>query len=270
MRARRQRLGLALAYVVCAASAPVVDAGIPSWHEEHPFPGTGPYSAPQAAINSDGDAAVAWQDSEQNINVAVGPSGGRLGPPQRFGRRGRWAGASELIADTRGRFVLAWSDGECCRVPADPRVWISTRAPGGRFSRPHTPVELQGVTGAPALAQGRDGSVTMAWLASGPPVADPRFQPTVIAVADLLPDGRVGPVEHVQGPEALVTFPPRIATGPSGETVVVFGADLPCESDIPCSDRLYAATRQPGGRFGAPQQSRGPMPRMPTTRGLKS
>ena len=255
MRARRDRdvarLALFVLWLVCAGSPPVAAAGVPSWHRERPLPQAIGDTA-RVAITSAGDVAVAWRDGEKGLSVAVRPAGGRFGPPQRLSRSGRWVEGLDLVADSRGRLVVVWGDGECCRIPANRRVWASTRSPGGRFSKRvalSEPINGVGSDLAPVAAVGEGGSVTVVWS------ADTRFPATgvlsaVIEVADRLPGGGFGPPTRLSPPD-VNGYAPRIASGPSGETVVLWSSTF-CRA-FPCNYELLAATRPPGGRFGAPE-----------------
>ncbi len=245
------RLPLFVLWLLCAGCPAVASAAVPSWHRERQLPhAVG--SGARVAITSAGDVAVAWLDGETGVSVAVRPAGGRFGSPQRLSRRGRWVESLDLVADSRGKLVVVWGDGECCRVPADRRVWASTRGPGGRFSNPvalSEPINSVGSVLAPAVAVGEGGALTVVWpsdegsRAEGPDLA-------VIEAADRLPDGGFGPPTRVSPPD-VTAYEPRIASGPSGEAVVLWSAFF-C-SPLPCRYELQAATRPPGGHFGAPE-----------------
>jgi hypothetical protein len=194
--------------------------------------------------------AVAWQDVEKGLSVAVRPAGGRFGSPQRLSRSGRWVKGLDVIADSRGALIVVWADTECCRVPGDTRVWASPREPGGRFSQP---VALSRgfdgfYIGAPAVAAGEDGSLKVAWPVDN---STGGVNEAVIEVADRLPGGGFGAPAQVS-PPGVMAHEPRIARGPGRETVVLWSAEL-CPP-YPCRYELLASTRAPGGQFGAPER----------------
>jgi hypothetical protein len=244
------RLPLFVLCLLCAAFPPVAAAAVPSWHRERPLPQAFGGGA-RVVITGAGDVAVAWRDVEKGLSVAVRPAGGRFGPPRRLSSSGRWVVAHDVVADSRGALVVVWADAECCRVvPADKRVWASTRQPGGQFSDPVALSEpINGTELAPAVAAGDDGSLTVVWPSE-------RWSSTqgvteaVVEVADRLPGGGFGPPTRLSPPDVRASEP-RIASGPSGETVVLWSSSS-CPP-FPCNYELQAATRPPGGRFGAPE-----------------
>jgi hypothetical protein len=244
------RLPLFVLWLLCAGFPPVSAAAVPSWQNERPIPQAFGSGA-RVAITSAGDVAVAWQDVEQGVSVAVRPARGHFGAPQRLSGAGRWVKGLDVVADSRGALIVVWADGECCRADfADTRVWASTREPGGRFSQP---VALsRGFDGsyirAPAVAAGDDGSLTVAWPVdnNAPPAGG--VTEWAIEAADRLPGGGFGAPTLVSPPDVKASEP-RVARGPSGETVVLWNS-LACP---PCSYELFASTRPPGGEFGAPE-----------------
>lgn len=253
------RLPLFVLWLLCAGFPPVASAAVPSWHRERQLPQAALGPLPQAfgggarvAITSAGDVAVAWQDVEQGLSVAVRPEGGRFGPPQRLSGSGRWVKGLDVVADSRGALIVVWADGECCQIPADTRVWASTREPGSQFSQP---VALsRGFDGfyihAPAVAAGDDGSLTVAWPVDNAPPGPPTNG--VLEAADRLPGGGFGAPTRVSPPDFRASEP-RIARGPSGETVVLWTSESGCQP-FPCEYELLASTRAPGGEFGAPER----------------
>jgi hypothetical protein len=257
VRARRDRtvarVALFVPWLLCAAFPPVAAAAVPSWHGERLLP-QAVGSGARVAITSAGDVAVAWQDAGKGLSVALRPAGGRFGSPQRLSRSGRWVESPEsldLVADSRGTFVVVWGDAECCHVPGDRRVWASTRGAGGPFSNPVAVSESIHEVGsvlAPAVAVGEGGSLTVVWS------SDTRLPAglagAVIEAADRLPGGGFGPPARLSPPEGRA-YQPRVAGGPSGETVVLWSSEV-CPP-FPCNIELEAATRPPGGGFGAPE-----------------
>jgi hypothetical protein len=204
------------------------------------------------AITSAGDVAVAWRDARKGLSVAVRPAGGRFGSPQRLSRSGRWVESLDLVAYSRDRLVVVWGDGECCRVPANRRVWASTRGAGGQFSNPvalSEPINGVGSDLTPAVAVGEGGSLTVVWPADSELPAKGVIG-AVIEVVDRLPGGGFGPPTRLSPPDVRGSEP-RVASGPSGETVVLWSSSF-CQS-FPCNYELQAATRPPGGLFGAPE-----------------
>jgi hypothetical protein len=237
--------------LLCAVFPPVAAAAVPSWHGERPLP-QAVGSGARVAITSAGDVAVAWQDAGKGLSVAVRPAGGRFGSPRRLSRSGRWVEGLDLVADSRGRLVVVWGDTECCRVPANRRVWASTREPGGQFSAPVAlsgPINSAFTSLVPAVAVGEGGSLTVVWPADIERPAKDGIA-TVIEVADRLPGGGFGPPTRLSAPD-VNGFAPSIASGPSGETVVLWSSRI-CRA-APCNYELLAATRPRGGRFEAPE-----------------
>ena len=254
--ARRDRtvalVALFVLWLVCAVCPPIAAAAVPSWHRERPLP-QAVGSGARVAITSAGHVAVAWQDAEQGLSVALRPAGGRFGSPQRLSRSGRWVESPEsldLVADSRGRLVVVWGDAECCHVPGDRRVWASTRGAGGRFSSPvalSEPIHEVGSPLTPVAAVGEGGSLTVVWSSDTRSPAG--LAGAVIEAADRLPGGGFGPPARLSPLEGRA-YQPRVARGPSGETVVLWSSEF-CL--LPCHNELQAATRPPGGRFGAPE-----------------
>jgi hypothetical protein len=245
-------LALFVLWLTCGGLSPVAAASVPSWQNERPIPRAFGGGA-RVAVTSAGEVAVAWQDVEKGLSVAVRPVGGRFGSPQRLSGSGRRVqGQHDVVADSRGALIVVWADTECCRVPADTRVWASTRKPGGRFSRPvalSRPFEGSDIL-EPAVATGDDGALTVAWPVQN--FAPPGVDEAVIEVADRHPGGGFGAATQVSPPN-IKAREPRIARGPSGETVVLWSSgSQPCPP-FPCYE-LFASTRAPGSEWGAPER----------------
>jgi hypothetical protein len=110
------------------------------------------------------------------------------------------------------------------------------------------PINEVGSVLTPAAAVGEGGSLTVVWSSDTRSPAG--FAGAVIEAADRLPGGGFGPPARLSPPDGRA-YQPRVAGGPSGETVVLWSSEV-CPP-FPCDHELQAAMRPPGGGFGAPE-----------------
>ena len=195
---------------------------------------------PQITTAPDGTATVVWRrynGSNMIIQAATRPPGGSFGPAVDLSASGQRAIGPQITTAPDGTATAIWSrfSGSNWIVQA------TTRPPGGSFG---APVGLsapgQSCRGAfgPQITTAPDGTATAVWPGSD-------FSDRIIQAATRPPGGSFGaPVDlSADGGNALR---PQIAAAPDGTATAVWERDTH-------SDRIIqAATRPPGGSFGAP------------------
>ncbi len=189
------------------------------------------------AISPDGTATAVWYASNGSndiIQTATRPPGGSFGPPVNLSVTGEDARFPELAAATDGTVTVVWERDE----GSDRIIQTATRPPGGVFGAPvnlsATGQEAEG----PQIAIAADGTATAVWSA---------WDGSMYAVqASTRPPGGVfGSPVDLSFSDQNAKFP-QIATAPDGTATAVF------QSNDGSDDIAQAATRPPGGSFGAP------------------
>ena len=147
---------------------------------------------------------------------------------------GQVASEPAVASAPDGTAIAVWrrSDG------ANFRVQLAARQPGGSFSNP-VDLSAPGQNAfAPEVAVAPDGTTTVVWHRSN-------GSNNIIQAATRPPGGSFGAPVDLSAPGGNASFP-RIATAADGTTTVVWqrfdGSDTV----------IQAATRPPGGSFGAP------------------
>ena len=195
-------------------------------------------SEPQLALDPQGSAVAVWRrDDGANFRVeaATRPPAGFFGAPQLLSAAGQNAFEPQLALDAQGNAVAIWtrSDGANFRVEA------SARPPGGTFGVP----QLLSAAGEDALEQqvaiDPQGNAVAIWLRSDG--ANDRVE-----AASRPPGGFFGVPQLLSAPGQDASEP-QVALDAQGNAVAVWrrfdGASF----------RVEAATRAPGGFFGASQ-----------------
>ncbi len=193
---------------------------------------------PQIEVAPDGAATAVWRRSDgskQITQAASRPPGGVFGAPVNLSAPGQNAfGRPQVASDPDGAFTAVWSreDG------SNDIVQAATRPPGGSFG---APVDLS-ATGQDndrsQIAIAPDGTATVVWRRSD-------GTNTIIQAATRPPGGIFGAPITIStiGQDAQA---PQIAAASDGTaTAVWFG-------NVGGNFIIQAATRPPGGSFGAP------------------
>ena len=190
----------------------------------------------QITTDPGGTSTALWYRSNGANDIAQAatrPPGGTFGTPVDLSAAGQDASGARIVASTDGTTTAVWyrSDG------ANNIIQAATRPPGGTFG---TPVDLSAPgqdAFDPQIATSPDGAATAVWsLFDG--------SNFIIQAATRPPGGTFGtPVDlSAAGQDA---FGSQITTAPDGTATVVWrrfnGSDF----------IIQAATRPPGGTFGA-------------------
>jgi hypothetical protein len=174
------------------------------------------------AVNTHGDAFVAWRDVDGNIEYSSRPAGGEFSPTAALPwKASTLAGVS--LDDTGEALVVFNQD----NGPGQPAPLVeSLRPPGGDFSAPQS---IQGVPAFTymAFANSSAGGALLAWTQSGS-----------IMAAERKPGGHFGAPFAVAAPASPIR---DLALAPSGAAAVAFGYN-----------DLAVTVREPGGSFTAP------------------
>ena len=192
---------------------------------------------PQIALAPDGTATAVWSRSDGSneiIQAVTRPPGGPLGNPVNLSAPGRDAFVPQVSTASDGTTTVVWRrfDG------ADYIVQAATRPPGGSFG---APVDLSAPgqwAKVPQVATAPDGTTTVVWQRLDG--AD-----DIIQAATRPPGGSFGAPVNLSAP-GQDAEDPQLVTAPDGTTTVVW------VRDDGATDRAQAATRPPGGSFGAP------------------
>ena len=195
---------------------------------------------PQITTALDGTATAVWRrrDSANSvIQAATRPPGGSFGAPVDLSAPGRNATSPQITTAPDGTATAVWRRFN----GSDFIIQAATRPPGGPFgapvdlSAPGQDADLPQITTAP------DGTATSVWERSTRSIG----YPDIIQAATRPPGGSFGaPVDLTVA--RLNAYSPQIATAPDGTTTAVWIRFSDAEGDI-----IQAATRPPGGSFGA-------------------
>ncbi len=191
---------------------------------------------PQITTAPDGTATAVWSrsnGSDSIIQSATRPPGGSFGTPVDLSAAGQDALDPQITTAPDGTATAVWQ-----RPNGNDIIQAATRPPGGSFG---TPVDLSEVgqnAFAPQITTAPDGTATAVWYRSN-------GSDQIIQTATRPPGGSFGtPVDLSEvGQDA---FDPQITTAPDGAATAVW------QRDNGSDDIIQAATRPPGGSFGAP------------------
>ncbi len=192
---------------------------------------------PQIAASPDGTMTAVWvRDNGANeiIQAATRPPGGSFGPPVNLSLPGRSAFNPQISTAPDGTTTVVWerSDG------SDFIIQAATRLPGGSFGAPVSLSAPGQDADDPQLATAPDGTTTVVWRRD-----DGIFDR--IQTATRTSGGSFGAPVNLSAPGGFGEDP-QVATAPDRTTTAVWsyfdGSDFV----------IQAATRPPGGSFGAP------------------
>ncbi|MBN8866734.1 MAG: hypothetical protein J0H98_04210 [Solirubrobacterales bacterium] len=193
--------------------------------------------APQVAVAADGTATVVWyrfDGSDNIIQAATRPPGGAFGTPVDLSEAGEGAHAPQIAVAPDGTVTAVWvrSDGSKDIVQA------ATRPPGGAFGAPVNISAGGQYAQAPQVAVAADGTATVIWVRSN-------GANDIVQAATRPPGGAFGaPVDlSAAGQSAYI---PQVAFAPDGTATAIWVRSNGTNNII------QAATRPPGGAFGAP------------------
>jgi hypothetical protein len=236
-------------------------------------------SCPAAAVDASGAAVVAGA-TRKDVRVVVRDPGGTWGAPIAF--PATLGAAVTAAVSARGDVVVAWLEwGEDYRT-ADVRV--ARRAAGGAFGEPERiaadftvegPMVALTAAGEALLVVSDETSVRVASAAPGVAFPAPRkllghssfgYEPALATT----PDGRALLAAPGDGGTTLFDREPggefvrRPAIPSDGDVAVALGGDGSALVAWESAGRVTAMRRAGTGRFGAPLEIQGELPRRPT------
>ena len=200
--------------------------------------------APQVATAPDGTTTAVWERFDGNrfdgadniIQAASRPPGGSFGAPVDLSVPGRDGFSPQVVTAPDGTTTAVWGWGRY--NGANNIIQAATRPPGGSFG-PAVDLSAPGPSAfGPQITTAPDGTATAVWI---------RFNGSndIVQVATRPPGESFGPPADLSAPGGDA-FAPQVATAPDGTTTAVWerfdGSDF----------IIQAATRPPGGSFGAP------------------
>ena len=189
------------------------------------------------AISPDGTATAVWYASNGSndiIQAAIRPPGGSFGPPVDLSVTGEDARFPEVAAATDGTVTVVWEREEA----SGKIIQTVTRPPGGIFGAPVNLSATGQEAESPQIAIAADGTATAVWSAWDGSMY-------TVQASTRPPGGVFGSPEDLSFADQSAKYP-QIATAPDGTAMAVFG------SNDGSDDITQAATRPPGGSFGAP------------------
>ena len=193
--------------------------------------------APQVAVAADGTATSVWlrfNGSHYIVQAATRPPGGPFGTPVNLSATGQQSYSPQVTSAPDGTTTAVWKR----YSGTDFIIQAAIRPPGGSFG---TPVDLS-ATGQPSdepqVSAAPDGTTTAVWRRSN-------GANYIVQAAIRPPGGSFGaPVDlSVAG---LQSEDPQVTTAPDGTVTVVWRRYNGSHYIV------QAATRPPGGSFGAP------------------
>ena len=195
--------------------------------------------APQITTAPDGTATAVWRrfsGSNWIIQAATRPPGGSFGAPVDLSVAGRNATSPQITTAPDGTATVVWTRFN----GSNDIIQAATRPPGESFGPPADLSAPGGRATSPQVATASDGTTTAVWIRSD-------GANNIIQAATRPPGGSFGtPVDlSVAGQDA---FGPQITKAPDGTTTGVWGWGR----SIAANNTVQAATRPPGGSFGAP------------------
>ena len=195
-------------------------------------------TAAQVATTPDGTATVVWHrwnGSAFIIQAATQPPGGAFGAPVDLSVAGQNATGSQISGAPDGTVTVVWRRFD----NSNTIIQAATRPPGGSFG---APVDLSAPgqdADEPQVEVAPDGTATAVWR---------RFDGSKqIVQAATRPSGGVfsAPM-NLSAPGQNAFGRPQVAADPSGAFTAVWSRE------DGTNDIVQAATRPPGGSFGAP------------------
>lgn len=194
----------------------------------------------QIAAAANGSVTAVWRNFRgrgATIQAATRPPGGSFGPAVNISGAGLGAYGPQIAIGPNGAAIAVWyrTDGY------EGTVQAAIRPPGGSFG---APVDLSAAgkfVDQPQVAIARNGAATVVWTTHKGGYSD------IIQAATRPPGGSFGPAVNlsVSGP-GTSSSSPQIGIAPNGTATVVWYRARGNAS------KIQAATRLPGGSFGAP------------------
>ena len=199
-------------------------------------PGQSAYG-PQVATAPDGTTTVIWfrfDGAKYIVQAATRPEGGSFGAPVDISVPGQNASSPQITtaADSSATVIWTRSDG------SDFIIQAATRPPGGSFGIPFDLSAPGQDAFDPQIAAARDGTIVSVWRRSD-------GANDIVQAAIRPPDGPFGTPVDLSSP-GQSSLGPGVAVANDGSSTVVW-----YRSDG-AKHVVQAATRPPGGSFGAP------------------
>jgi hypothetical protein len=211
----------------------------------------------QAAQNARGDAVVAWveehcatfYDGRWRIVAVSRKAGHRFGRSRIIHSGGHVTEVQLGVAlDEHGGGTIAWTRMPTYNSAAHPDtgLLVSTRRPGGRFSRPRL-VDEHG--GRFDLAANATGETVLAWVHFAPPNTYARIGSLVAAIRSA-GTTRFGEPQTLSGPPAAIAST-SAAIAPDGAALA--GWTRADGTAYDCCTAFEASIRLPGQAFASPE-----------------
>ena len=236
MTARASVLAL-LAAALCAAPAAAFEKG--SWMPATDMSVLGfPFAAPQVTVAPDGTMITIWGRSDGGntvIQAATRSPGGALSDPIDLSDPARTARSPRVAIAADGTATAVWT----ISPGNDAVIEVSTRPPGGSFG-PAVVVGTAQLFAAPDVVAAADGTTTVAW-SSGETFGSLG----IVRAATRPPGGTFGPPVDISA-AGQVASNPLLAVATDGTTTAIW------DRFDGTNQIVQAATRPPGGTFGAP------------------
>jgi len=190
---------------------------------------------PQVAIAPDGTATAIWSrsnGSNEIIQAATRPPGGSFGAAVDLSATGQNAFGPQIAIAPDGVATAVW-----VRLGATNIIQAATRPPGGSFGAAVNLSAAGQDAFDPQIAIAPDGTATAVWR---------RFNGTneIIQAATRPPGGSFGAAVNLSA-AGQNAFQPQIAFAPDGTATAIW------RGSNGTNDIIQAATRPPGGSFGA-------------------
>jgi hypothetical protein len=202
-------------------------------------------SDPQVTASPDGTVTAVWGRSngaDDIIQAATRPPGGSFAGPVNLFKSPGNAFDPQLTVSPDGTVTAIWTR----RNGANDIIQAATRPPGGSFGSPKTLFVDPGATGRrPQLAASPDGTVTAVWIRHG-------GANDIIQAATRPPGGAFGAPVDLSAPLQSAAQP-QVTASPDGTVTTIW------TRSNGANDIIQAATRPPGGAFGAPVDLSAPL-----------
>ena len=213
------------------------------------------------AVDGRGGVLAAWLRSDGEsvrVQVAERSREGDFGAPADLSAAGRDATGVQVALDADGDAIATWCQSDGSRT----RLYAALRRAGGDFTAPG-PISPPDVAardcdrptwGLPQIAFGPSGDALAAWSAVPAGAADPDLAEHRVQTAQLPPGGDAFGAAQAVSAAGWSARNPQVAFDPTGAATLLWRA-----ARSGTYFRIQAATRPPGGAFGAVQELSDPV-----------
>jgi hypothetical protein len=211
-------------------------------------------NTPRMAVNSNGDAVIAWNHG--SMQARIRSSSGALSPIQLIAGPGVFQTVSlpQVAIDSNSNAVFVWQARDTttqCNGGSCMRIRTRTRSADGTLST------IQTLSGAGQDAQDQqvasdsNGNAIFVWARYGGTTACGGGSCLFVQARVRSPSGALSPVQTISGPIThfnIPLAPPKVAVDSNGNAIFVWLSDdatTDC-SGLPC-ERVQTRVRSPGG-----------------------